>query len=143
MYLPNLKDFCEENNIKQKDIAKIMKISPQTVSGWVNYHDIIPLERLIQFVNIFKISIDYLIGISRKNNYIKLCSNKDVIGKRLRNLRKSNNKTIEYVSKKINISKSAYCDYENGKNLIKTIYLLSLFNLYNKISIDEILKENS
>ena len=143
MYLPKLKEFFEEYNLKQKDVATKLRISPKTISGWANYHDIIPLEKLVKLSNEYKISIDYLIGKTRNNNYKKLCTDKVIIGKRLAKVRKDNDKTIEYISKKINISNGAYCDYENGRNLIKTIYLLSLIDTYHNLSIDELLKEKN
>ena len=48
--------------------------------------------------------------------------------------------TIEQVSKKINISSSTYCDYENGKNLIKTVYLVNLLSIYEPFSIDNLFR---
>lgn len=94
MYLPKLKEFFEEYNLKQKDVATKLRISPKTISGWANYHDIIPLEKLVKLSNEYKISIDYLIGKTRNNNYKKLCTDKVIIGKRLAKVRKDNDKQL-------------------------------------------------
>lgn len=135
-----LRNFCETNDIKQKDLAAKLGISYKTVSGWINNHDNIPLKRLVDISNIYKISIDNLLGISRINNYSYIKIDKKIIGYNLRSIRKQNDMTIEQVSNKINISLGAYCDYENGKNLIKTIYLVNLINIYKPFSIDDLFK---
>ena len=135
-----LRNFCEIHEIKQKDLATRLGISYKTVSGWINNHDTIPLKRLVDISNIYKISIDNLLGISKINNYSFIALDKKIIGYNLRKLRKQNNMSIEQVSKKINISSGTYCDYENGKNLIKTVYLVNLLSIYEPFSIDNLFR---
>lgn len=135
-----LRKFCEKYEIKQKDLAAELGISNKTVSGWINNHDTIPLKRLVDISNIYKISIDNFLGISKTNNYSFIALDKKIIGDNLRKLRKQNNMSIEQVSKKVNISSGTYCDYENGKNLIKTVYLLNLLSIYEPFSVDNLFR---
>lgn len=139
--IPKLKEFRETRGMKQKDMARMLNISKTTLSGWENGHDIIPLKRLVYFSNYFKVSIDYLIGLTDKNNYVKLEININRISKILYETRKKNNKTQEYISKILNISTGTYCDYEKGNHLISTTSLISLANLYKDFSLDFLLKQ--
>ena len=139
--IPKLKEFRETRGMKQKDMARMLNISKTTLSGWENGHDIIPLKRLVYFSNYFKVSIDYLIGLTDKNNYVKLEININRISKILYETRKKNNKTQEYISKILNISTGTYCDYEKGNHLISTTSLISLASLYKDFSLDFLLKQ--
>ena len=49
--------------------------------------------------------------------------------------------TQQEVSRKLNISTGTYCDYENGKNLIKTNALYGLTTIYKPFSLDKIFKK--
>jgi DNA-binding XRE family transcriptional regulator len=100
-----------------------------------------PLTRIIDFANYYKISLDYLFEISNKNNYVPLKINKKNVGEHLLRLRKLNNMTQEEVSKRLNISTGTYCDYENGRNLIKTNALYGLTQIYKPFSLDKIFKK--
>lgn len=139
----SIKHYCEKNNIMQKEVAQKLQVSKTSISCWFNGYDIIPICRLVDFVNIYKISLDYLLGLKKENNYIPITIDKKTIGSNLKKLRKSRNLTLKYLSERINMSIGAYCDYENGKNLIKTTYLISLIDVYKSFSIDDLFKENS
>lgn len=139
--MPNIKEFRENNNLKQKDVGLVLGVTKSTVSGWENGHDIIPLKRLITFCNYYKLSIDYLIGKSTDNNYLELEIDKDKLCKLLLEARKKNNKTQEQVSKMLNISTGTYCDYENGNHLISTTSLIALTELYDDFSLDELFRK--
>ena len=60
----------------------------------------------------------------------------ETISENLLKLRKTNNMTQQQVSAKLNISTGTYCDYENGKNLIKTNALYGLTTIYKPFSLD-------
>ena len=139
--IPKLKEFRESKGIKQKEMAAMLNISKTTLSGWENGHDIIPLKRLVYFSNYFKVSIDYLIGTSKNDNYVELEINRERISKILLETRKNNNKTQQAISKVLNISTGTYCDYEKGNHLISTTSLISLAGLYNNFSLDYLLKK--
>ncbi|MCM1182209.1 MAG: XRE family transcriptional regulator [Roseburia sp.] len=51
-----LAKYREENNIDQKDIAKLLNIKPQTVSNYETGKNKIPYEKLIMLCNHYKIN---------------------------------------------------------------------------------------
>ena len=141
MIINRIREYREIHDIKQKDIAKALNVHYSTVSGWENGNDTMPLTRIITFANHYKLSLDYLFEISSNNNYVPLTINKDKIAENLLKLRKANNMTQQEVGRKLNISTGTYCDYENGKNLIKTNTLYGLTTIYKPFSLDKILKK--
>lgn len=58
-----------------------------------------------------------------------------MFSKRLKELRKENNLTQEEISKKLNISRQAYANWESGRSEPSIGYLLALSNFFN-VSID-------
>lgn len=140
MIVPNLKISREDIlEIKQKDVAKFMGVSPSTVSGWENGIDTIPLKRLVEYANAYNLSLDYLFGIKnipKSNLYIKI--DNLVISKNLRKLRKANGMTQLELSKKTYIDRTSYSKYETGKNLITTTALYSLIKVYPTLSIEKL-----
>ena len=123
--------------LKQKDIALILNVSFQTISNWENERDIIPIKRLIKYADFFNLSLDFLFG-TNNNVYNSNPINIDLksIGANLLKLRKLNNMSQTDIIKKLNISKSSYSDYENGKRLIPTIVIYGLTTIYKPFSID-------
>lgn len=140
MNLPNIRKIRDEKSLTQEEIAKSLNVNRKTVTGWENEYNIIPFYRLINFANTYKVSLDYIFGLTTINNYRYLILNKKVIGNNLLKLRQKNKRTIKYISEKLSISKGTYCDYENGKNLIRTIYIAGLIEIYGTFSIDDLLK---
>ena len=61
--------------MKQKktkdDISKILGVDRSTYAGWEIGKDTIPLRKLKLLSDYLKISIDYIVGLSDENNYIK------------------------------------------------------------------------
>lgn len=141
MIINRIKEYREMNDIKQKDVAKALNVHFSTVSGWENGNDTMPLTRIISFANHYKISLDYIFEISSRNNYVPLTINPKTISENLLRLRKANNMTQQEVSRRLNISTGTYCDYENGKNLIKTNALYGLTTIYKPFSLDKIFKK--
>mgnify|MGYP002768198386 FL=1 len=66
MLYKNLRGIREDNDIKQKDIAKYLHVSQNTYSQYEN--GVIPLtaELLIKLGDYYNVSIDYL--LDRTNN---------------------------------------------------------------------------
>ncbi|MDO4962800.1 MAG: helix-turn-helix transcriptional regulator [bacterium] len=140
MIIKRLRESRELLDLKQKEIAEILKVDFTTVSGWETGKDTIPLERLIEYANRFNYSLDYLFGITKQNTeYDNLKINLELIGKNLRILRKTNNLTQKEVAEKINTNQSAYAHYENAINLIPTTFLYNLTKIYKPFSIDMLL----
>lgn len=95
MKFKNIKKLRLENSLTQEEIAKILKVSRTTYTGWELETNIIPLRKLFLLSNYYKCSIDYITGLSKINNFeypVKNITIK-VIGNNLRLLRKKVNLT--------------------------------------------------
>ena len=134
-----LKETREKLELKEKEIALILGVSNKTVSGYETGYDTIPMKNLINYANAFNLSLDYLFGLTDENkSYQPIIIDKRAIGQNLKELRRINNKTQEYVANKINIAVGAYSNYENGKYLISVRTLKGLIRIYNPFSIDKL-----
>ena len=69
MNFQKLIELREDFNLKQKDIAKLLNITQQTYSLWENGSKIIPLKHLNFLCNYYNVSMDYVLGLSNKNNF--------------------------------------------------------------------------
>lgn len=139
MVIKNLRESRELLDIKQKDIAKLFKVDFTTVSGWETGKDTIPIRRLIDYANRFNYSLDYLFGLTRDNmEYLPIEIDLEVIAKNLRIIRKKNKLTQVELAKKMNTTQASYSHYENAANLIPTVFLYNLTQIYKPFSIDEL-----
>ena len=66
MVLQNLKNIREDNDIRQRTIAKYLGVSQNTYSQYENGVISISPELLIRLGDYFDVSVDYLLG--RTNN---------------------------------------------------------------------------
>ena len=128
-----LKDIRENNDLKQKDIAKILKVSRPNYTRWETKEKIIPLIKLNDFCNYFNINMDYVIGLT--NNLVKINKtiilDKKAIGRNLKEFRCKNNITQEKLAEKLGTTHSVISAYENGHTLILTAFLINLCKVYN------------
>ncbi len=140
MYGFRLKELRESNELTKKGLAEKLGVSDSIYSRWENQKDIIPTKRLYQLANLYKLNIDYILGLTDKK--INLVSsdtvNIELVSKRAREIRKDFNDTLRSFSKKINTSNSTWSAYETGKTLILCAFLLQI-NKMGNYSIDWIL----
>ena len=68
MKFERLREIREEHNLTQKQIAKILNVERSTYAGWETGKDTIPLRRLNKLSDYYKVSIDYLTGLSNCNS---------------------------------------------------------------------------
>lgn len=66
MVFKNLKSIREDNDIKQKDIAKILNVSQNTYSQYETGVIALTAEILIKLADFYRVSVDYL--LDRTNN---------------------------------------------------------------------------
>lgn len=66
MYFKRLKDLREDNDYLQKDIAQLLGISQQYYSQYELGKYTIPIEYLIILAKKYKVSLDYLVGLSNE-----------------------------------------------------------------------------
>lgn len=121
----------------QKQLADYLNVSRSTYAGWENGIDSIPLLKLNEFCNYYKISLDYICGLSNqmKIDLINDKIDKFVLGKNLKEIRLKNNNTQKQIAKIIKVDQSNYSKYESGKALIQTYSIIEFAKYYN-VSID-------
>lgn len=137
----NLKQARNELEMTQEELGYIFGVKKAAISNWENGYDIIPLNKLIKFCNLFNFSPNYISGLSKENNIseITLKCDKKEIGIKLKNIRKSKNLTQQNFADICSISRATYCHYEIGMNLISTIALYTICKTFN-ISMDSFFK---
>lgn len=140
MIVKRFRETRETLEIKQKELTDLFDVTYSTISGWEIGKDTIPLKQLIKYANKYKYSLDYLFGLTDKNiEYKPLTLDLNLIADNLRHKRKSAGLTQQYVADKINTSQASYAHYENARYLIPTSFLYNLKDVYEDLSIDEIL----
>ena len=95
---------------------------------------------MVKFANLYHYSIDYITGLSRKNEYslIKKIDKRE-IGTKLKTIRQKLGLTQKQLADECMITQQSYSLYENGKTLVTSLVLYTI--CYNhKLSIDKILK---
>lgn len=137
MILIRIKDLRAKHNLNQIKAAEIMGVSKSTYARWETDEAIIPLVHLNDVCNYFNVSMDYITGLSDKKNYdiINKKMNKELIGKRLSEFRKSHNLTQEKLAKEINTTHSTISAYEHGKYMMLTAFAYQIAKKY-KVSLD-------
>ena len=136
----NIKYIREELEMTQEELGLIFGVTGATVSGWENNNDTMPLPKMIKFANLYHYSLDYITGLSRKNEYslIKKLDKKEV-GIKLKTIRQKLGLTQKQLADECMITQQSYSLYENGKTLVTSLVLYTI--CYNhKLSIDKILK---
>lgn len=140
MIVKRLRETREALEIKQKDLTDLYDVTYSTISGWEIGKDTIPLRQLIKYANKYGYSLDYLFGLTNKNiKYKPLNIDLNIVAENLRQKRKVAGLTQQYVADKINTSQASYAHYENARYLISTSFLYNLSEVYDDLSIDEML----
>lgn len=137
--LDKLKDIREENDIKQKDIAKKLNVSQPNYARWETKAKIIPLEKLNELCNYFAINMDYVVGLS--NEKIKMQDNnildKKIIGENIKKIRLDNDITQKELATMLHTTQSVISAYEAGKTLILTAFAIEICLKYHE-SLDKL-----
>lgn len=132
-----MKEIRENKEDTQDKIAKILGVSRSTYAGWENGIDNIPLLKLNDFCNYYKVSLDYICGLTnvKKIDILNKEIDSIIIGNNLKDVRLKKNDTQESIANIIQVDQSNYSKYELGKILIHTYPLIEFAKYYN-ISID-------
>ena len=132
-----MKEIRENKEDTQDKIAKILGVSRSTYAGWENGIDNIPLLKLNDFCNYYKVSLDYICGLTnvKKIDILNKEIDSVIIGNNLKDVRLKKNDTQESIANIIQVDQSNYSKYELGKILIHTYPLIEFAKHYN-ISID-------
>lgn len=135
----NLKYIREELEMTQQELGYVFGVSGSTVAGWENDHDTMPLAKLVRLSNMYKYSLDFIVGLSRTNNYKEVKLNKKKIGANLKLIRTNLKLSQQQLADECMISQTAYSNYETGLYLINTLTLYTICIKHN-LSIYDILK---
>ena len=139
MKFDRLKEIREERNLTQREVADALEVERSTYAGWETGKDTIPLRRLNKLSDYYKISVDYMTGLSDvTSSYRVIDLDAKVIGQNLKEFRKKRNLVQKDIFLFLNTTSSTYSAYETGKVLIKTDFLYSICKNYNA-SMDELL----
>lgn len=144
-YKNKLKEIREENEIKQKFLADMLKIRENAYSQYETEYVIIPIKHLNTICNYFDVSIDYIFEFTSTRKYQSLSTNidKDLMRDRLKELRKKYNLTQKELANSINVAASTISDYERKAKVIATPFLYDICKNYH-VSADYMLgKTNS
>lgn len=138
----NLKYARENLEMTQEELGYVFGVKKATISNWENGYDIIPLNKLVKFCNLYNYSFDFIVGFTRENKiYPKLNKiDKIKIGKNLKDLRNRLNLTQQQIADECSISRATFCHYELGMNLISTLTLYTICKNH-KISMDYFLRQ--
>ncbi len=62
LYFRRLRDLREDNDMKQVDIAEYLGIQQTVYSRYERGYQTIPVEHLIKLADLYKVSVDYILG---------------------------------------------------------------------------------
>lgn len=138
-----MKDIREDSELTQENLSQVLKVERSTYAGWETGKDTIPLKKLCEFCDYFKLNIDYVTGLSiNKHSEIKsYILNIKYIGYNLKKFRGILNLKQKDLCKLLNIAPSTYSAYESNKVIIQTSFLYTISKTYN-YSINNFFKEN-
>lgn len=135
-------DLRTDNDISQRQMAKILNISPDNYYDYEHGRSNFPLEKLNIFVNYFNVSFDYITGLSdTKMNYNNNIDY-NILYKRLKEVRKSNYLSQHKAASILDDPQSTYWNYEKGVSVIPISKLYLLSKYYN-VSIDYFLGKSN
>ena len=103
-------------------------------SLWEINKNTIPLNYLNKLYNILNINIDYLVDLSDKKtiNFNKIEINREKLGERIKQARKSINYTQEKLANKLNTTHSVISAYESGKTAVPTLFMIEIAKITKK-----------
>lgn len=70
-YAQRMRDAREDNNLKQSDVALILKTTQSYYAQYENGHRKLPIEHLITLCKYYNLSADYMLGLSDEPRQIK------------------------------------------------------------------------
>lgn len=65
-YTERIRDLREDNDLKQKELAELLGTTQQVYSRYEKGKNEIPVRHIIKLVRFYKVSADYILGLSDK-----------------------------------------------------------------------------
>lgn len=128
-------DLRTDHDLKIREIADIIGISVDNYFDYAHGRSNFPLDKLNKLVNYFKVSFDYITGLSDVKNYYDGDININILKERIKSVRSNNHLSQEQAAHIIGDKQSTYWNYESGNSIIPISKLYLLAKFYN-ISID-------
>ncbi len=63
-YYERIRALREDNDISQKELSRMLKISQQSLSKYETNKRKLPIELLKEYAKIFNVSTDYIMGLT-------------------------------------------------------------------------------
>ncbi len=139
-----LEDLRLDNNLKQRDVAAILKVKVNTYSKWENCINDMPIAKCSELAHFYHVSLDYLLGLSNYYDEDKSFTSMhlSLLPQRMFKERKKRALTQKEVGKKIGFTQRAYSNYETGLRLPTTLKLLAIAQFY-QVSFDYLVGKSS
>jgi transcriptional regulator with XRE-family HTH domain len=71
-FAENLKAYRKAEKLSQGALAELLKLSPQSISKWERGESYPDIEKLVALSDIFKVSVDCLVGHSNEHKKIMI-----------------------------------------------------------------------
>ena len=68
MYFKRLRDMREDHDMKQTEVADYLGIAQTVYSRYERGFQTIPVEHLIKLAELYRVSVDYLLGRTENPN---------------------------------------------------------------------------
>ena len=108
----------------QEELANKLHVSRSLINNWENGYANISLRQLIKISYLYKVPLDYILGIINKIDNYNYSYIEDIdlrkIGSTIRSIRKNANLTQDEFAKKIDTKRSNISYYEIGRMMIST-----------------------
>lgn len=138
-----LKEIRTYYGYSQTYIAEKLGIKQSVYAGWELNIRLIPLKHLNNISNIYGLNIDYILGLSDVKKKTFLHSyDKDIISKRLKEIRYDYALKVNEFADAINVSQAAIYSYENKRRLIQTYVCYDIARKFN-VSVDWLLGKSN
>lgn len=131
-----INELADETDLKKVDLAKVGNFDYRSLSNALVYGIVPTTTTLIKMADYFKVSMDYLLGRTEKNDYIE--SSNETFQMRFENLCKEKGVTHYKVSQDCFFDKSNISRWLT-KGYLPTLEILDMITKYFNVSIDYIL----
>ena len=65
-YVERIRDLREDNDLLQKDVAKILNTTQQVYSRYENGTTEMPIRHIVTLAKFYKVSADYILGLTNE-----------------------------------------------------------------------------
>ncbi len=111
IFFKRIHDLRVDNDLKQKDIAKFLKVNVNTYPHWESGMYEMPIEMVDKLSEFYNCSVDYLTDLSNERGCFKKVYNDQDIFMRLKRLRKDNHLSQAEIGHRLGFGQMNYSRY--------------------------------